>query len=390
MIYVGIDAASKKHDFTITNGNGEVLVKPTTIGNDMKGFKKLHTEITSCTELPDEVCIGIEETGIYAKNLLSFLHASGFIVFSLNPLLTSHGQKSVSLRKTKTDKIDATAICRYIRLHHSMLNPYTPTLYNYDELKSLSRIRFDKLKTLSRAKMEYTRLLMIMFPEFVKYYDQHSKWARELLENYPTTVQIARMHLDTLIGILRIKGNRAEAAEHIKALAKQTIGQLSTTDKLLLTSALDDIKHFEAQLKTIDDAIDELMEGFEFFKSIPGIGNITGAMILGEIGNINRFKSASSLLAFAGLDPSVYQSGEYESKNPRISKRGSAYLRSALYTATRVACVGKGKDNKFRQKYLKKISQNKHHNSAVCAVCKNMVNTIFKMLQTGEFFSYNY
>src|SRR5690606_20775205 len=146
---------SKKHDFTIMNANGEVISKPKTISNDQAGFKKLHTEISSHTELPDEVCIGIEETGIYAKNLLSFLHASGFKVFSLNPLLTSFSQKSISLRKTKTDKIDALAICRYIRLNHTTLNPYTSSLYNLDELKSLSRIRFDKLKTLSRAKVEY-------------------------------------------------------------------------------------------------------------------------------------------------------------------------------------------------------------------------------------------
>lgn len=390
MIYVGIDAASNKHDFAIMNEKGELILEPITITNDMTGFKKLHTEITSCTELLDEVCIGIEETGIYAKNLSSFLHSCGFKVFSLNPLLTSYSQKSVSLRKTKTDKVDAKAICRYIWLNHSILNPYTPTLYILDELKSLSRIRFKKLKTLSQAKMEYTRLLMIMFPEFVKYYDQHAKWARELLCKYPTTTQIARMHTDTIVSILRTRGNRLEAAAHIKSLAKDTIGNVSAINQILLTSALDDIKHYEAQVDTIDRAIDELMEPFDFIKSIPGVANTTGAMILGEIGDINRFDNASSLLAFAGLDPSVFQSGEFESKNSHISKRGSAYLRSAIFTATRVACIGKGKDNKFRQKYLKKKAQNKHHNAAICAACKNMINTIFKMLQTGEFFSYSY
>lgn len=390
MIYVGIDAASRKHDFAIMNENGEVIHQPTTITNDMKGFKKLHTEIASHTELPDEVCIGIEETGIYAKNLSSFLHSSGFKVFSLNPLLTSFSQKSVSLRLTKTDKVDAKAICRYIRLNHSILNPYTPTLYNLDELKSLSRIRFKKLKTLSQAKMEYTRVLMIMFPEFTKFYDQHAKWARELLYKYPTTAQIARMHTDTIVSMLRIKGDRFQAAVRIKTLAKETIGNVSTTNQILLTSALDDIKHYEAQIQSIDKAIDELMEPFDFIKSVPGIANTTGAMILGEIGDINRFKSASSLLAFAGLDPSVFESGEFKSNKSRISKRGSAYLRSAIFTATRVACVGKGKDNKFRQKYLKKRLQNKHHTAAICAASKNMINTIFTMLQTREFFSYSY
>ncbi len=128
------------------------------------------------------------------------------------------------------------------------------------------------------------------------------------------------------------------------------------------------------------------MKSYEFIKSIPGIANTTGAMILDEIGDISRFKSASSLLAFAGLYPSIFQSDEFESKNSRISKRGSAYLRSAIFTATRVACIGKGKDKKFRQKYQKKISQHKHHITTICTACKKMINTIFRMMETGEFF----
>lgn len=202
MIYVGIDAASKKRDFTIMNANSEVISKPTTISNDQAGFKKLHTEIASQTELLNEVCIGIEETGTYAKNLLSFLYASGFKVFSLNPLLTSFNQKSISLRKTKTDKIDDLAIYRYIRLNHTILNPCTPTLYNFDEPNH--------------------------YLEFV-------------------SISLKSCH-ERNVNILDI----------------------------------------------IDRAIDEIMQAFEFIKSIPGIGNTTGVMILGEIGHIDRFKSASS------------------------------------------------------------------------------------------------
>jgi len=238
--------------------------------------------------------------------------------------------------------------------------------------------------------MELTRLLMIIFPEFIEHYDQHAKWATVLFTKYPLPAQIARMHTDTLVNIMRIKGDRIKAAEHIKLIAKQTIGAVSLTGQILLSSTLDDIKHFKSQLDVIDNAIAEIMGNFDFIKSIPGVGNTVGAMILGEIGNINRFKSSSSLLAYAGLDPSVYESGEFKSKNSRISKRGSKYLRTAIFTATRVACVGKGKDNKFRHKYLKKRLENKHHYSAVCAVSKNMINTIFKMLQTGEYFSYSH
>ena len=388
MIFIGIDVASKKHDVIIVSQLGEVLSSPFTIENSIDGFKKLHTEISSHMEHNDCIHIGLEETGIYSSNIRDFLCSLGFNVYMINPILTHHSRMAHSLRNTKTDKLDCLAICRYITHNYAHLKPYISTLYTTSELKSLSRLRLDKLKAISKSKMEFTRLLQIIFPEFTRHFDQHSKWALELFSSYPTPSKIARMHLDTLMNIIKIKGNRFGAATLIKSLAKDTIGNTSLSNELLIDSILEDIKHFKKQIDTIDGYLDQLMEGFEFLTSIPGVGNVVGATILGEIGDITRFKTPAQLLAFAGLDPSIYESGDFKSNKCHISKRGSKYLRTAIFTATRVACVGKTRDNQFRRKYDRKKAEGKHHNSAICNVSKNMINTVFALLKTKETFCF--
>lgn len=388
MLFIGIDVASKKHDVIIISEYGEILSEPFAIENSVDGFKKLHTEISSHMEHNDCIHIGLEETGIYSSNIRDFLYSLDFKVYMINPILTYHSRMAHSLRNTKTDKVDCLAICRYIMHNHMHLKPYISTLYTTSELKSLSRLRLDKLKLISKSKMEFTRLLQITFPEFAKHFKQHSLWAVELFSHYPTPQKIARMHNDSLVKIIKIKGDRQSAALLLKSLAKSTIGNNSLSNELLISSILEDIKHFKKQIDIIDQHLEQLMDGFEFLTSIPGIGNVVGATILGEIGDINRFQTPAQLLAFAGLDPSIYESGDFKSNKCRISKRGSKYLRTAIFTATRVACVGKTRDNQFRRKYNRKKAEGKHHNSAVCNVSKNMINTIFAILKTKETFCF--
>ena len=388
MLFIGIDVASKKHDVIIISEFGEVLSESFTIENSIDGFKKLHTEISSHMEHNDCIHIGLEETGIYSSNIRDFLYSLDFKVYMINPILTYHSRMAYSLRNTKTDKVDCLAICKYIMHNHTHLKPYISTLYTTSELKSLSRLRLDKLKIISKSKMEFTRLLQITFPEFTKYFNQHSEWVLKLFSSYPTHEKIAHMHTDTLVSIIKIHGDRNNAAILIKSLAKATIGNRSLSNALLINSIIEDIKHFKKQINTIDKHLDQLMDGFEFLTSIPGIGNVVGATILGEVGDIDRFQSPAQLLAFAGLDPSIYESGDFKSNKCHISKRGSKYLRTAIFTATRVACVGKTRDNQFRRKYDRKKAEGKHHNSAICNVSKNMINTVFALLKTKETFRF--
>ena len=391
MIFVGIDVASKKHDAAITSHFGEIITEPFTISNNLDGFKKLRKEILSHTESHSEVCIGIEETGIYSKNICEFLALCDFNVYMINPVLTSNSRKSQSLRIAKTDPIDALAICRYLGFNFKRLNPYTPTLYIADDLKSLSRARLDIQFKLIKAKTEFTRLIDITFPEFRKDFNHHSKWVYELFENYSTTDKIARMHNKSLVEIIAIRANRNLAANRIKHLAKNSIGKKSKIHELLISNIISDIKHYEKQMLEFQTEIELIInEHFANILTVPGVGPITAGIIIGEIGDINRFHSPAALVAYAGLDPIIFESGQFKASNVSISKRGSSALRSAIYTSTKVACISpKIKFNKFRDKYLIKISQGKHHNSALCHTCKNMINTIFALLKTGNNFDFN-
>lgn len=391
MFFVGIDVASRKHDAAITSNYGEVITEPFTIENNLEGFKKLREEILSHTESLDEVCIGIEETGIYSKNICEYLALCDFTVYMINPILTSNSRKSQSVRITKTDSIDALAICRYVEFNFKRLNPYTPSLYLIEELKSLSRARLDIQSRLIKAKTEWTRLLDITFPEFRMAFNQHSKWAYQLFKQNPTPDKIARMHIKSLVDIIKVHANRDDAASKIKSIAKNSIGQSSRINAILIQNTLDDIFHYNSQMNLIGGEIESIVsDNFKNILTIPGIGPITAGIIIGEIGDIHRFKSPAALLAYSGLDPIVHQSGLFKAQNVSISKRGSTVLRSAIFTSTKIACINPNINfNKFRAKYQLKMSQGKHHNSSICHATKNMINTIFALLHSGESFNYN-
>jgi len=390
MLFVGIDVASNKHDIVITSSENDLVESPFSIPNNLDGFEKLRRVISSHTESALDVRIGIEETGIYSKNISEFLALYGFIVHMINPILTSHSRKSHSLRLTKTDKIDALFIATYVEQNFKHLNSYTPSLYNFSELKSLSRARFDILKNQVKAKTEWTRLLDLVFPEFRRTFNQHSKWVYELFSNHPSPQQISRMHLSTLQESIKIQGDRVSAALTIKSMAKTTIGHKCDSNGILLLNALDDILHYSKQLKRIEKQMKSIMQAnFSFLLTIPGVGPITGGTIIGEIGDINRFHSPSALLAYAGLEPTIYQSGNFIGSQSRISKRGSRYLRSAIFIATRSAIINpRIKGNRFRDKYFKKVSQGKHHNSAICCASKNMINVIYALMKSQQPFNY--
>lgn len=390
MIFVGIDVASQKHDAVITRGQDDILVGPFTLSNDLDGFKKLRDEILSHTEHLEDVRIGIEETGIYSKNISEFLALCGFTVHKLNPVLTFNNRKAQSIRLTKTDKIDALAISRYVELNFKRLNSYTPTLYIYDEMKSLSRARMDVLKRLVVSKTEFVRLLDMVFPEFRRQFNPHSKWAYQLFSKHSSTDSISRMHLATLVDLIRVHGDRHKAASTLKTLAKNSIGNSNAVTEILFKNTLSDILHYQSQIDAFDAQIEKMiLEHFPNLLTIPGVGPVIAALIVGEIGDVHRFKSPSSLVAYAGIDPVVHESGLFKAKNVHISKRGSRYLRTAIYTATKVACINPNiRDNKFRQKYAKKRLEGKHHNSAIFHSAKNMMNVIYALLLSGDDFDY--
>jgi transposase len=387
LIFIGIDVASTKHDIIIINDYGEIIKDHFTISNDKQGFKKLHTTITPCMKSINDIHIGMEETGIYHENLRDFLISKGFSVYTINPLLTSYSRRASSPRLTKTDKIDSTAICRYIMNNYRSLHSYTPSLYHLDELKQLTRTFRTRSVLLTKSKTELKRLLQISFPEFTKHFNPYSKWTLSLLQEYPLPTDFKGLHTIVLAGRLRTKSDRYTQAILLKQIAKDSIGKVSKSQAFLVRSIVSDIIHYEEQLTSIKKTITNKMKLFPKIMSIPGIGPINGATILGETGDINRFKNKHEYYAFYGLDPIVFESGNYKLKKSRISKRGNKYLRSAAFSVSRIACIGPSLNtNKFREKYYTMKKLGKHNNVVICAVSKNIIHSIYKILKTNTFY----
>jgi len=202
MVYVGIDVAKDKHDCFIVNSGGEVLYDVFTIQNDMDGFEDLFFKIKTASRDLSKVKVGLEATGHYSCNILGFLHNKGLYTIVINPLYTSLSRKSVSLRKTKTDKVDARTIASMIMSDVS-LKPYSDTLYHNEDLKSLSRYRFDKVSDRSKLKQSVSRLVNILFPELEKLVSTpHAKAVYELLSEFPGAHQVASANLKHLTALL--------------------------------------------------------------------------------------------------------------------------------------------------------------------------------------------
>ena len=202
VISVGIDVSKDKHDCFIVSSEGEVLADVFTIPNTIEGFHCLLQRIRDCTAPQDKIKVGLEATGHYSYNLLGFLLDNGLATYVLNPLRTNLYRKSLSLRKTKTDRVDARTIASML-LSDAGLKPYTDTAYHNEELKSLTRYRFDKVKERAKLKSSIARLVCILFPELEKLVSSlHIASVYALLEEFPGAKQIAAAHLTRLKALL--------------------------------------------------------------------------------------------------------------------------------------------------------------------------------------------
>ena len=385
MIYVGIDVAKDKHDCFITNSDGEILFKSFTISNNREGFETLFQRIKSVSDDLAKVKVGLEATGHYSYNLLGFLLDKGLTTFVINPLHTNLYRKSLSLRKTKTDKVDAHTIASMI-MSDVNLKSYSDTSYHNEELKSLTRYRFDKVKERAKLKSSVSRLVCILFPELEKLVPKlHMASVYTLLSEFPSAHAIASAHLTRLTHLLSESSHGRygkETAICFREAARSSIGsnmpakslELKHTIKLIreLTSEIDEI---ETEIKSIMDEINSPI------LTIPGISYNMGAMIIAEIGDFSRFDSADKILAYAGMSPSTYQSGQLDNCYSHMEKRGSRYLRYALYNATKYACIW---DKSFGAYLVKKRAEGKHYNVALSHAAKKLVRTIYAMEKSGQ------
>ena len=386
MIYVGIDVAKDKHDCFITNSDGEVLFKPFIISNNREGFETLFQKIKSVSDDLNKIKIGLEATGHYSYNLLGFLLDKGLTTFVINPLHTNLYRKSLSLRKTKTDKVDSRTIATMM-MSDMNLKSYSDTSYHNEELKSLTRYRFNKVKERAKLKSSVSRLVCILFPELEKLVPTiHMPSIYALLSEFPSAEAVANAHLTRLSKLLSgsSKGRyRKDTAVMFRDAARSSIGSHMPAKSLELKHTIKLIQELTAEIDEIEAAIKQIMD--EEIQSpiltIPGISYRMGAMILAEIGDFSRFDSADKILAYAGMSPSTYQSGQLDNCYSHMEKRGSRYLRYALYNATKYVCHW---DESFRAYLEKKRSEGKHYNVAISHAAKKLVRLIFAMEKSGK------
>ena len=388
MISVGIDVSKDKHDCFIVNSEGEVLADVFTIHNTMDGFNFLLQRIRECTMPQDKIKVGLEATGHYSYNLLGFLLDNGLATYVLNPLRTNLYRKSLSLRKTKTDRVDARTIAHML-LSDAGLKPYTDTAYHNEELKSLTRYRFDKVKERTKLKSSISRLVCILFPELEKLVPTlHMASIYALLEEFPDAKQVAATHLTRLKALLETasKGHyKRDMALRIRDAARNSIGAFMPAKSLELQHTIRLLRELDAEIAEIEERIQTIMNDLHSpITTIPGMGARMAAMILAEVGDFARFDSPDKLLAYAGMSPSTYQSGQLKNCYPHMEKRGSRYLRYALYNATKCVCHW---NPNFAAYLAKKRAEGKHYNVALSHATKKLVRLIFAMEKSKQPYS---
>lgn len=379
MIYVGIDAAKDKHYAVVTDEKGKVLVKAFPFFNDAEGFCKLQKVLSVYDK--DELLVGIESTGIYSENLIFFLFSGDYKLVVLNPLETNKIRQS-KIRDTKNDKIDAKIIADTLRIDEHRL--YSQQDAQTFKLKSLCRFRQNLKKSKARLKIQLKGFVHLIFPELENFFRSgiHIAACYALLKEYSTPEDIAALRSDKLTNLLSKASHGRfgrDTAKALKSLAKSSVGVNNPYISIQIAQTIAQIELLEDQIDELDTVITEAYDEIDsVIKSVPGVGNIDGAVILGVIGDINRFSDASKLLSYAGLDPRVRQSGNFQATSSRMSKRGSSMLRYALINAAWQLTLH---NDTFKAYYDLKRSQGLNHYGALGHVAHKFVRVLFKLLR---------
>lgn len=383
MLYLGIDIAKNNHVASLIDDNAKPLFKAFSFSNTVDGANSLLDKLSAFVNTTDDVEIGMEATGHYWLSIYSFLIENGYAVHVINPIQTDGWRKGTEIRKRKTDIIDSVLIAELIRYGYFV----ETSLSDEDtmSLRNLSRFRNYLVSSIGDLKRKVICVLDQVFPEYQSVFsDTFGKTSKELLAHFQTADDFENITAEQLSKVLEnvtLKGFLKNKITHISELAANSFGLKFCRDSfsLQLKLLIEQITFIEAQVSDVEAEINVILDKINSpITTIPGIGSVTAAVILGEIGDISRFSNASKLAAYAGIDASVSQSGEYQSANNKMSKRGSPYLRKALFNAALIAAFH---DPVFSAFYQKKRSEGKHHLTAIGAVARKLCNTIFAVLK---------
>lgn len=389
MFFIGIDIGKRNHEAALLDEQGKQLGKTLRFANSKHGSEQLLQFINQYELLPDTTMIGMEATGHYWLSVYSFLNKLGFHVTAFNPI-QSDSLRNFYIRKTKTDTIDAVLIAQVMRM--DLPDPTQLPKEELFQLKQLERFRYSVVDNMSDLKRKVIACLDQVFPEYDQLFsDMFGKSSTQLLVQSPLPEDLLEIDSENLIQLLnqasngRLGRTKAERkVEQLKGIAEASFGISIATDvfKLQIQLLLEQIQLFERQIYQIEVEMTQIVEKQEnFLTTITGIGPITAAVIIGEVGDIHRFERPNQLLAFAGLDASVRQSGDFTGTKNHLSKRGSPYLRRAIWQA---AFVASQKDPALSVYYQGLRKRGKSHGTAIGAVCRKLVNIIFVIWTTNH------
>ena len=377
MLYVGVDISKHKHDCIVIDDAGVVIRDVFSFNNDRVGFNQFMEMYQSLD--PNEIKrIGFEATGHYHDNFKVFLEQSGIEFMQLNSLLVYKFKNSQTLRNVKTDKTDAKLIANY--LSSTEFKPYPKISYHTLALRSLCKRHFNLINERTRYLIRINNFLDRTFPEFKEFINNDLKSATSMciLHNFGIPSKIAKMNCQSYEKIRKkahgtfstIKFNK------LKELAKNTIGFSNENDLFELNSLLRMYDTIQSEILLMEAEIIKFMKKFNsHIPSIHGIGIISAATIIGEIEDISRFESPNKLLAYAGLDPRIYQSGTLLSKG-KMNKKGSVVLRRVLMNSSEYIVIN---NPVFYDYYKKKKDEGKHHRVALSHVARKLVRIIYKL-----------
>jgi len=387
MIYVGIDIGKHNHEATILDESGKEIAGSVKFSNSKAGTQKLLSSIPDLSE----AVFSLEATGHYWIPLYCSLVADNFKVLVLNPI-QSDSLRNLYIRKTKTDRKDSFIIADILRMGRCPESQ----LANEETLKlqTFCRLRFEFLDQVISLKQRLISVLDRIFPEYESMFSSvFIESSRAVLKNAPTPEDILEFDLSELSDLLRTesRGHFGESkARELKQAAQNSFGITIALDafKFELKLLLDQIEFIESQICQIDSEVKELMKNKSTcITSIPGIGAVLGASILAEIGDISRFSNPKKLTAYAGLDSTVHQSGQFTGTRSRISKRGSTYLRRAIWSA---AALARKHNPVLSDYYQKKIQEGKHPQAALGACARKLTHLIYYILKEQKPFDPNY
>ena len=383
-IYIGIDIAKYKHDFCIISSTGEVIVQNNSFENNKKGFQLFFSYLKPYNKA--DVQILFESTAHYSMNLELELIDQGYSFMKMNGLIIKQFFKAQTLRKTKTDKADAFALTHYL-----MANTYKPNsnrLYHIYSLKSLCRTRDRLVRERSKFKIYITNELDKSFPEIKKFFDNKiSITLLYILEKYKNKNKIALMKDYDSIRKVSAANFSFTRFLQLKQLAKESIGHPTETSDFLIQSYVKSINCLNEQIDSIEKQIIESVRKLDtHLLSIPGIAEISAGSIIAEFGDIKNFESPEKMLAFAGLEPSIRQSGTLSTEGHMV-KHGSGYLRNTIMRVVNSLVMH---DQVFYDYYNKKRDEGKHHLVAQSHVAKKLIRIIYTLETKGIDYDINF